>query len=111
MDSRTPRTDAHYGRLPNARQTRGLIQDYKHAADLELALATANERLREAEKDALRLGAVLTAAMRAYHVNFSKLDENQGYRVRALENLWKACARNTKRKDEPKVRLGSKERK
>ena len=35
----SPRTDAHYGRLPNDRQTRGLQQDYEHAADLERDLA------------------------------------------------------------------------
>ena len=37
--SDTPRTDAHYGRLPNDRQTRGSVQDYEHARQLERELA------------------------------------------------------------------------
>lgn len=35
---------------------------------------------------------VVRAAMSAYRVNFSRVDENTGARVTALEKLWKACA-------------------
>ena len=47
--SDTPRTNAHYGRLPNDRQTRGSVQNYEHARQLERELA---------EKEAALAGCV-----------------------------------------------------
>lgn len=44
-ERKAPRTDAHYGRLPNDRQTRGSVQDYEHAAKLESELVAKDAEL------------------------------------------------------------------
>lgn len=73
MTSDTPRTDAHYGRLPNNRQTRGSVRDYEHAAKLERELAAKEVELLESRATVARLREALLpfshADLREIHSN------------------------------------------